>query len=131
MKILYALQTTDNEHIARANVLIPRLKEFAEVDVFISRQNSQLTLNTQSIQNKDISLFYSKNGRLNYKKIIQKNSMRHFFKSIRNVPIQSYDLIINDFEPITAYAARLQNKKIIRLSHQTTVLHQNAPKPKN
>jgi len=131
MKILYALQATGNGHIARANVLIPRLKEFAEVDVFISGQNSQLALNTQSIQNKGISLFYSKSGGLNYKKIIQKNSMRHFFKSVRNVPVQSYDLIINDFEPVTAYAARLRNKKIIGLSHQAAVLHQNAPKPKN
>lgn len=130
MKILYALQATGNGHIARANVLIPKLKEFAEVDVFISGQNSQLTLNTNATQNKGISLFYSKSGGLNYKKIIHKNSLLHFFKSVRNVPVQSYDLIVNDFEPVTAYAARLRNKKIVGLSHQSAVLHQKAPKPK-
>lgn len=130
MKILYALQATGNGHIARANVLIPKLKEFAEVDVFISGQNSQLTLNANATQNKGISLFYSKKGGLNYKKIIRKNSLIHFFKSVQNVPVESYDLIVNDFEPVTAYAARLRNKKIVGLSHQAAVLHQKAPKPK-
>lgn len=129
MKILYALQATGNGHIARANVLVPKLRERAEVDVFISGQNAQLPLNFNATKNKGISLFYSKEGGLNYKKIIRKNSFINFIKSVKNVPIQSYDLIINDFEPITAYAAKYRNKKIIGLSHQAAVLHELAPKP--
>lgn len=129
MKILYALQATGNGHIARANVLIPKLKEFSEVDVFMSGQNSQLTLHTNAIHHKGLSLFYSKKGGLNYRKIIRKNSLFHFLKSVRNVPVTRYDLIINDFEPVTAYAAKLRNQKIIGLSHQAAVLHDAAPKP--
>lgn len=129
MKILYALQATGNGHIARANVLVPKLRERAEVDVFISGQNAQLPLNFNATKNRGISLFYSKEGGLNYKKIIQKNSFINFIKSVKNIPIQSYDLIINDFEPITAYAAKYRNKKIIGLSHQAAVLHELAPKP--
>ena len=129
MKILYALQATGNGHIARANVLVPKLKEHAEVDVFISGQNSQLPFKGNAVQNKGISLFYSKKGGLNYKKIIKKNSFVQFLRSVQNVPIQQYDLIINDFEPVTAYAAKYRNKKIIGLSHQAAVLHDKAPKP--
>ncbi|MBA5793637.1 glycosyl transferase [Flavobacterium sp. xlx-214] len=129
MKILYALQATGNGHIARANVLIPKLKEHAQVDVFVSGQNSQLLLNEKATQNKGISLFYSKKGGLNYKKIIQKNSLFHFIKSIKSCPVQDYDLIVNDFEPITAYAAKLRHQNIIGLSHQAAVLHNLAPKP--
>ena len=81
------------------------------------------------MQNKGISLFYSKKGGLNYKKIIKKNSFVQFLRSVQNVPIQQYDLIINDFEPVTAYAAKYRNKKIIGLSHQAAVLHDKAPKP--
>lgn len=129
MKILYALQATGNGHIARANVLVPKLKERAEVDVFISGQNSQLPYKGSATNNKGLSLFYSKKGGLNYKKIIRKNSFIQFLRSVQNVPIQQYDLIINDFEPITAYAAKYRNKKIIGLSHQAAVLHDLAPKP--
>jgi len=131
VKILYALQATGNGHIARANVLIPKLKESAEVDVFISGQNAQLALNTKATHHKGISLFYSKKGGLDYKKIIQKNSLTQFLKSVRSFPLDSYDLIINDFEPVTAYAAKWQHKKNIGLSHQAAVLHPKAPKPEN
>lgn len=131
MKILYALQATGNGHIARANVLVPKLREQAEVDVFISGQNAQLSLNFNAASNNGISLFYSKKGGLNYKKIVKKNSLLNFVKSVKNVPIQQYDLIINDFEPITAYAAKFRNKKIIGLSHQAAVLHELAPKPED
>ncbi|WLD24000.1 glycosyltransferase family protein [Flavobacterium dauae] len=129
MKILYALQATGNGHIARANVLVPKLKERAEVDVFISGQNAQLKLHQNAVYNKGLSLFYSENGGLNYGKIFRKNSLFHFLKSVQNVKIEPYDLIINDFEPVTAYAAKLRKKKIIGLSHQSAVLHKMAPKP--
>ena len=129
MKILYALQATGNGHIARANVLVPKLKEKAEVDVFISGQNAQLKFNGKAEQNNGLSLFYSEKGGLNYKKIIRKNSFLKFLKSIHDFPIKKYDLIINDFEPITAYAAKYRNKKIIGLSHQSAVLHVKTPKP--
>lgn len=129
MKILYALQATGNGHIARANVLVPKLKEKANVDVFISGQNAQLKFSENAVYNKGLSLFYSENGGLNYGKIFRKNSLFQFLKSVKNLPLSEYDLIINDYEPVTAYAAKLQNKKIIGLSHQSAVLHKLAPKP--
>ena len=33
MKILYAIQTTGNGHLARAQSIIPRLKEIANIDI--------------------------------------------------------------------------------------------------
>lgn len=129
MKVLYALQATGNGHIARANVLVPKLKEHAEVDVFVSGQNAQLSLTQDATYNKGISLFYSKKGGLNYQRIIQKNSMVHFLRSVKQFPVQSYDLIVNDYEPITAHAAKLRHHKIIGLSHQAAVMHHLAPKP--
>src|SRR5690606_40330689 len=66
---------------------------------------------------------------LNYGKIFRENSLFQFLKSVKNLPLSEYDLIINDYEPVTAYAAKLQNKEIIGLSHQSAVLHKLAPKP--
>ena len=37
-------------------------------------------------------------------------------------------MVINDFEPVSAWAAKLKNVKIISLSHQNAVLDPNSPK---
>ena len=39
MKILYAIQTTGNGHLARAQSIIPRLKEIANIDIITSYKN--------------------------------------------------------------------------------------------
>jgi len=38
-------------------------------------------------------------------------------------------LVINDFEPVSAWACYMKNKPCIGLSHQAAVLSNNAPKP--
>ena len=129
MKILYALQGTGNGHIARANEILPYFKQHAQVDVFVSGANSQLQLHTDAFKNKGLSLFYSHKGGLDYPKIFRKNSLLHFTKSVWQFPIEEYDLIVNDFEPITAYAAKLRSAKIIGLSHQAAVLDKRSPQP--
>lgn len=129
MRLLYALQGTGNGHIARANVLVPLLRRHAEVDVFISGQNTQLALDFEVERSSGLSLFYSSNGGLNYRKIIQKNSFAQFVKSVSTFHVQGYDLIVNDYEPVTAYASRVRGQKILGLSHQAAVLHDMAPKP--
>ncbi len=129
MKILYALQGTGNGHIARANELIPYFRKHAEVDVFVSGTNSQLPLLSHATKNKGISLFYSQKGGLDYKRIFIKNSLMQFTRSVWQFPIHTYDLIVNDYEPVTAYAAKLRDKRIVGLSHQAAVLHEASPKP--
>ena len=42
MKILYAVQATGNGHIARAIEILPYLKKYGEVDIFLSGSNSHL-----------------------------------------------------------------------------------------
>jgi uncharacterized protein (TIGR00661 family) len=51
-----------------------------------------------------------------------------FLKEVNSLPIEKYDLIINDFEPISAWAARLKGKMCIGLSHHGAVLSPEAPK---
>ncbi len=38
-------------------------------------------------------------------------------------------MVINDFEPVTAWACKLKSKQCIGVSHQSSVMHKNAPKP--
>jgi uncharacterized protein (TIGR00661 family) len=51
-------------------------------------------------------------------------------KELKSVPVARYDLVINDFEPISAWACKLRNQPCISFSHQAAVLSPLAPKPK-
>jgi len=39
-------------------------------------------------------------------------------------------LVINDFEPVSAWACKLKHKACIGLSHQSAVINKKSPKPK-
>ncbi len=53
-----------------------------------------------------------------------------FLKEVRKFPIDKYDLIISDFEPVTCWSSYLRNKKCFGLSNQSATLHPLAPSPK-
>src|SRR3546814_14567658 len=50
-------------------------------------------------------------------------------KDIKVLSLEEYDLIINDFEPVTAWACRLRKIPCIGLSHQASYLSRLAPRP--
>ena len=132
MKILYALQGTGNGHLTRAQKILPILENYGELDVFMSGSNTQLKLENYDVkQRKGLSLFYNELGEVSYKKMIKQNSFKAFLNDVNCFPIDDYDLIINDFEPITAYSAKKKKKKIIGLSHQASLLFEETPKVKN
>jgi uncharacterized protein (TIGR00661 family) len=45
--------------------------------------------------------------------------------------VESYDVVINDFEPVSAWACRLREVPCVALSHQSAVLSDAAPRPKD
>jgi uncharacterized protein (TIGR00661 family) len=63
-------------------------------------------------------------------KTFQKNSSKEVIKEIKEFPVEKYDLVINDFEPISAWAAKKKEVPIISLSHQAALLSKKAPRPK-
>ncbi|MEP7267784.1 MAG: glycosyltransferase family protein [Saprospiraceae bacterium] len=132
MKILYAIQATGNGHISRANTLIPQLSKLGTVDTFLSGSNSSLKPQFPvNYKSNGLSLFYDHTGGLDYQKILKKN---RFFKCISEalqLPIEDYDLIINDFEPITSLACKLKKKYSIQVSHQASFLSKYTPRPKS
>ncbi len=132
MKILYAFQGTGNGHLARAQEIVPILKKFATVETLISGHQSQLEADfTIDKQFKGISLLYNKIGGLSYFKTFTENSFYKAFKDISNLQLQNYDLIINDFEPLTAWATKGSSFPVIEVSHQASMLFEGTPKPKN
>src|SRR5664279_4769861 len=60
----------------------------------------------------------------------RKGNLKRLYEEIISLPVENYDLVINDFEPVSAWACRRKHKHCVGLSHQAAVIHKNAPKPK-
>ncbi len=130
MKLLYAVQGTGNGHVARARHLLPLLALHAEVEVWISGTESQIDLPIAPARRfSGISLKYNRKGGLSYLKTLWANSWWRFGYDVISAPVQHYDLIINDFEPVSAWAVALRGGRLIELSHQAGVRHPEAPRP--
>lgn len=130
MKILYAFQGTGNGHIARAQEIIPILKKYVSVDTLISGHQSQLKADFDiNFQFKGISLLYNKTGGLSYRKTFTENKFLEAVKDIKELKLSDYDLIINDFEPLTGWACKLKQLPMIELSHQASMSFKETPKP--
>ncbi len=129
-KILYAFQGTGNGHAARALEIVPLLKEFAEVDILISGTQRQVKLpDPIRYQFKGLVFYYTKKGGLSYFKTLINNNLLGLFKEILHISVWQYDLVINDFEAVTAWACKLRNRPIISLSHQAAFLSKASPRP--
>jgi uncharacterized protein (TIGR00661 family) len=130
MKVLYAVQGTGNGHVSRAREVIPYLKKMCDVDIFLSGTNANIPLPFEvKYKSKGVSFEYNKQGGLDYFKSIKKANPLRVWKEIRDFPVGNYDLIINDFECISAYAAKSKQIPVMAFSHQAALLSEFTPKP--
>ena len=130
MNILYAIQGTGNGHLARAQDIVPELKRHGKVDLFVSGAQADISLPFPvKYKSKGLSFYFGKNGGINFMKTIQQNSARDVVKEINSFPVEKYDLVVNDFEPISAWAAKKKNIPIVGLSHQSAFLSKKTPRP--
>lgn len=130
MKILYAIQGTGNGHLSRAKDIVPILKKKGEVDILISGVQTDVLIPFDIKYNlKGMSFIFGKKGGIDLWDTWKNTSLPHFWKEIKALPITNYDLVINDFEAVSAWAARLSKVRCVALSHQTAVINDNAPKP--
>lgn len=127
MKIFYGVQGTGNGHITRAREMA---KAFAEAGVEVT----YLFSGRDAAQYFDMDVFngyralkgltfHSENGEVSYLKTAFDARPINFIKEVKNLDFSGYDLIISDFEPITAWASRLQQKKMLGIGHQYAFNH--------
>ncbi|HEY7774873.1 MAG TPA: MJ1255/VC2487 family glycosyltransferase [Marinagarivorans sp.] len=122
MKILYGVQATGNGHITRARALANELsKANIDVDYLFSGRARENFFDMEAFGDwrchKGLT-FIHESGQLNIAKTLQKNSIRRLFGDIRQLDLAPYDLVLTDFEPISAWAAKRQNKTCIGVGHQ-------------
>lgn len=130
MKILYAIQGTGNGHISRAREIVPLLKEHGDLDILVSGTQADITL-SQEIKYRfhGFSFIFGKKGGVDHWKSLKEMDLKQFWKDMNAIPLDNYDLIINDFEPLTAWACKLKGKKSVSLSHQASFISNKTPRP--
>ena len=131
MKVLYAIQGTGNGHLSRARDIIPLLqKKNIELDILLSGTQADIDIPYPiKYRFKGLSFIFGKKGGVDVWKTYFKAKSKRLQKEIKSLPIEEYDLVINDFEPVSAWACKLKNKPCVSLSHQSAVLMKGSPKP--
>lgn len=131
MKVLYAIQGTGNGHIARAREIVPILSRMCQLDLFVSGSNSQVQLPHEvKFRSKGLSIFYDKSGGVSLTKTVANIRLKGLTREIRELPVEKYDLVINDFEFISAYAALLKGVTCIGFGHQAAFHSAATPRPR-
>ncbi len=127
---MYAVQGTGNGHVARAREIIPILQQLADVDVWLGGTESEVELPVKpTYQVRGFVMHYNKNGGVSYWRTIFRNNYIKIIRDILGAPVTNYDLVINDFEFITAWACRIRKKECIALSHQASFMYAQTPRP--
>ncbi len=122
MNILYGVQTTGNGHISRSTEVVHYLKQLgANVQVVFSGAPRSPFWDYSVFDPYDVYkglTFVTSRGRISSWKTAQQLDLLRFTRDVRQLDINSYNVIVSDFEPITAWAARLRKKPSIGISHQ-------------
>jgi len=75
--------------------------------------------------------FATEQGRVNYVKTAFECTPFRLWKEMKELDLSHYDLVLNDFEPITAWVAKRQKIPCIGISHQNAFRYEVPKKGKN
>jgi uncharacterized protein (TIGR00661 family) len=130
MKIFYAVQATGNGHISRAMELLPHLQQYGSVDIFLSGNNSHLVLDAPiKYRSKGLSLYYNCKGGLDFWQLAKDFQPLRLKQEIKDLPVEKYDLVINDFDYITAAACAKKKIPSVNFGHQASFQSALTPRP--
>ncbi|ABI40611.1 conserved hypothetical protein [Shewanella sp. MR-4] len=131
MRILYGVQGTGNGHLSRARVMAKALIEHnIQVDFLFSGRKPEHFFDMECFGEYRVQAgmtFATHSGRVNVSQTVRQNCSLSLLKDIQALDLSCYDLVLNDFEPVSAWAARRQGVPSIGISHQAALTH---PVPK-
>lgn len=127
MKVLYGVQGTGNGHITRARVMAEAMASRGiEVDwVFSGRERGKL-FDMEGFGDFHCFrglTFQVHNGKIDLRRTMNDASMSDLWRDIRTLSPDQYDLVLTDFEPVVAWAARRRGVPCIGIGHQYAFAH--------
>jgi len=125
MNILYGVSATGNGHISRSRITISELKKRGHnVTVLFSGRDVKDFFELEEFRPYIIKkgfTFVFKKGKLNVFKTLLNIDLIQFVRDVFNIK-KEYDVVVTDFEPISAYAARKLGIHCIGIGHQYSFL---------
>ncbi|MEE4278767.1 MAG: MJ1255/VC2487 family glycosyltransferase [Halieaceae bacterium] len=122
MKILYGVQGTGNGHLSRARAMAAAFARSAiEVDYLFSGREPGRFFDMEcfgAYRTRRGLTFVNIDGRVNYLRTVLGNDYLRFTRDVLALDLSTYELVMTDFEPITAWAGRLRGRRVISLGHQ-------------
>lgn len=123
MRILVGVQGTGNGHLSRCTALAEALCKYPEVqvDYLVSGRSKEQFFDMDAFGDwrwrQGLTLAVE-HGKVQGLETLRRNAWQTFWYDVRQLDVHCYDLIVTDYEPITAWAGRLQRKPVIGLGRQ-------------
>lgn len=122
MKILFGVQGTGNGHISRSRSLARALAaEGVTVDYLLSGRPAEDYFDMEAFgdyrAHPGLS-FVTRDGAVSLWQTLRQSRPLTLWQDIRQLDLTGYQLVLSDFEPITAWAARRQGLDSLGISHQ-------------
>ena len=123
MKILYGVQGTGNGHISRARAMAKALEKHPELEVqwLFSGRPPEKLFSMEPFGDfwwREGLTFVHRNGKIDQFATAKQLRARQLLRDIRELPVHDFDLVISDFEPVSAWAARRRGVDSLGLGHQ-------------
>ena len=127
MKFLYGVQATGNGHITRAYALQKQFAKYnLDVDFVFSGRPRDAFFDMDTFGDwrclKGLT-FVTEKGKLKLWDTVRYADLKSLWQDINTLDVSPYEVVISDFEPITAWAAKKQGKPCIGLGHQYAFHH--------
>ena len=96
---------------------------------FLSGSNSHLNPQLPvKYRSKGLSLFYGNTGGLDYWRMWKELSLKRIWNEAKQLPVEKYDVVLNDFESITTMACRFKKMPSIGFGHQASFQSMYTPR---
>ncbi len=121
-RLLYGVQATGNGHITRARALLPQLRAAGfEVDVLLSGREQRELFGLDdfgAVQVRTGLSFAMAQGRIQPVKTALQAKIGRLIRDVGELDLKPYDLVLCDFEPVTAWAAKRRGVPSVGIGHQ-------------
>lgn len=122
LRILYGVQATGQGHISRARAMAEAFtSQDADVTWLFSGRPQHQLFDMEPFGDylhRSGLTFVTENGRTRYRKTVLNAKPWTFIRDVRALCLDDYDLIVTDYEPVTAWAGKMAGREVIGLGHQ-------------
>jgi len=122
MNILYGVQATGQGHISRARAMAQAFAgSGVEVAWLFSGRAADQLYDMEPFgdyRHRRGLTFATQGGRIRYRATLRGNDLPRFRRDVLQLDVTAFDLVVTDYEPVTAWAARRAGVRSIGIGHQ-------------